>query len=74
MIVNAPFAVLSDMPSGLKAAITDAILNIATRDAAAFEKATDGKAKPWAPVDNTAYDPIIQLNKFVDDLRRKRAG
>ena len=74
MIVNAPFAMLSDLPDELKAAISSAILNIATRDEAAFRKATDGKAKPWAPVDNKAFEPIIQLNKFIDDLRRKRAG
>ena len=73
-IVNAPFAVLQDMPADLKTGIADAILNIATRDTAAFLKATDGKAKPWAPVDNKAYDSVIQLNKFVDDLRRKRPG
>ena len=74
LIVNAPFAVLSDMPADLKSAIAEAILNIATKDEAAFTKATDGKAKPWAPVDNKAYDSIIELNKFVDGLRKKRAG
>ena len=74
MIVNAPFAMLSDIPADLKKGIADAILNIATLDEAAFMKATDGKAKPWGAVDNKAYDPIIQLNKFVDALRKKKAG
>lgn len=74
MIVNAPFAMLSDLPTDLKSAIASAILNIATKDETAFKKATDGKAKPWAPVDNTAFEPVIQLNKFIDNLRRKRAG
>ena len=74
MIVNAPFAMLSDMPANLKTAIADAVLNIATKDAAAFARATDGKAKPWAAVDNKAYDPVIQMNKFVDALRKKKAG
>ncbi len=74
LIVNAPFAMLSDLPADLKAAISGAILNIATRDEAAFRKATDGKAKPWAPVDNAAFEPVLQLNKFIDALRRKRAG
>ncbi len=74
LIVNAPFAMLSDLPADLKAAIASAILNLATRDEAAFQKATDGKAKPWAPVDNKAFEPVLQLNKFIDNLRRKRAG
>lgn len=73
-IVNSPFAYLSDMPADLKAAIKAAVLDIATKDKAAFEKATDGKAKPWAEVDNKAFDAIIELNKFVDNLRRKKAG
>ncbi len=69
-IVNSPMAVLSDMPADLKKAIKDAILAIATKDKAAFDKATDGKAKPWEAVDNKAYDAIIELNKFVDALRK----
>jgi phosphonate transport system substrate-binding protein len=70
-IVNSPMAVLSDMPADLKAAIKTAVLDIATKDKAAFDKATDGKAKPWETVDNKAYDTIIELNKFVDALRKK---
>jgi phosphonate transport system substrate-binding protein len=71
-IVNSPMAMLSDMPPNLKKAIVDAVMTISTKDKAAFEKATDGKARPWGPVDNKAYDAIIQLNKFVDDLRKKK--
>jgi phosphonate transport system substrate-binding protein len=70
-IVNSPMAVLADMPADLKAAIKTAVLGIATKDKAAFDKATDGKAKPWEAVDNKAYDAIIELNKFVDALRKK---
>jgi phosphonate transport system substrate-binding protein len=72
-IVNSPIAVLSDMPADLKKAIKDAILTIATKDNAAFVKATDGKAKPWESVENKAFDPIIELNKFVDELRKKKS-
>jgi phosphonate transport system substrate-binding protein len=72
-IVNSPIAVLSDMPADLKKSIKDAILTIATKDNAAFVKATDGKAKPWETVDNKAYDAIIELNKFVDELRKKKS-
>jgi phosphonate transport system substrate-binding protein len=72
-IVNSPIAVLNDMPADLKKAIKDAILAIATKDNAAFLKATDGKAKPWEAVENKAFDTIIELNKFVDDLRKKKS-
>ncbi|MFZ4807870.1 MAG: phosphonate ABC transporter substrate-binding protein [Hyphomicrobiaceae bacterium] len=70
-IVNSPMALLADMPADLKAAIKTAVLNVAKKDPAAFEKATDGKSKPWESVENKAFDPIIELNKFVDALRKK---
>lgn len=73
-IVNSPMAYLSDMPDDLKTKIRDAVLNITTRDKAAFDKIYEGKQGPLVAVDNKAYDPIIELNKFVDDLRRKKAS
>ena len=73
-ITNSPFAFLSDLPDDLKTTIKSAVLDIASKDKAAFEKATDGKAKPWAPVDNKSFDAIIELNKFVDNLRKKKAS
>lgn len=71
VIVNSPIAVLADLPSDLKVAIKKAILDIAKNDPKSFEKATDGKAKPWESVDNKAYDTMIELNKFVDQLKKK---
>jgi len=71
LIVNSPMAMLSDMPADLKTAIRTAVLSIAKKDADAFQKATDGKSKPWEAVDNKAFDAIIELNKFVDSLRKK---
>jgi phosphonate transport system substrate-binding protein len=70
-IVNSPIAVLGEMPADLKMAIKDALLSIAKNDPKAFETATDGKQKPYETVDNKAYDTIIELNKFVDQLKKK---
>ncbi|MBV1696052.1 MAG: phosphonate ABC transporter substrate-binding protein [Hyphomicrobiales bacterium] len=72
-IVNSPIAVLADMPADLKGAISKAILDVGTKEPAMFDKMFDGKAKPWQPVDNKAFDTIIELNKFVDELRKKRS-
>ena len=71
LIVNSPIAVLGEMPADLKMAIKDALLNVAKNDPKAFEKATDGKSKPYEAVDNKAYDAVIELNKFVDQLKKK---
>jgi phosphonate transport system substrate-binding protein len=73
-IVNSPLAYLSDLPEELKAKIRDAVLNITTKDKAAFDKIYEGKQGPLVAVDNKAYDPIIELNKFVDELRKKKSS
>lgn len=73
-IVNSPMAYLTDMPEELKAKIRDAVLNITTKDKAAFDKIYEGKQGPLVAVDNKAYDPIIELNKFVDELRKKKSS
>ena len=73
-IVNSPMAYLTELPEDLKAKIRDAVLNLATKDKAAFDKIYEGKQGPLVAVDNKAYDPIIELNKFVDDLRKKKSS
>lgn len=73
-IVNSPMAYLTDMPEELKAKIRDAVLNLATKDKTAFDKIYEGKQGPLVAVDNKAYDPIIELNKFVDNLRKKKSS
>ncbi|MEI5667227.1 phosphonate ABC transporter substrate-binding protein [Bosea sp. CCNWLW174] len=73
-IVNSPMAYLSELPTELKAKIRDAVLNLATKDKAAFDKIYEGKQGPLVAVDNKAYDPIIELNKFVDALRKKKSS
>ena len=73
-IVNSPMAYLTDMPEELKAKIRDAVLNLAAKDKTAFDKIYEGKQGPLVAVDNKAYDPIIELNKFVDALRKKKSS
>lgn len=73
-IVNSPMAYLTDLPEELKAKIRDAVLNLATKDKAAFDKIYEGKQGPLVAVDNKAYEPIIELNKFVDALRKKKSS
>ena len=71
-IVNSPMAYLTTLPAELRTAIRTAVLELPTKDKALFDGIYDGKALPWQPVDNAAYAPIIELNKFVDSLRRQR--
>jgi phosphonate transport system substrate-binding protein len=74
LIVNSPMAYLSDLPADLKTAIKGAVLNIATKDKDAFDKIYEGKSRPLEETTNQAYDPVIKLIKFVDDLKKKKAS
>jgi phosphonate transport system substrate-binding protein len=71
MIINAPYAYLSDLPEDMKAAIKKAFLEAAAKDKPAFDKLSDGKNQPWQPVATEDYNKTIELIKFVDNLRKK---
>ncbi|SCY99221.1 phosphonate ABC transporter substrate-binding protein [Microvirga guangxiensis] len=70
-IVNSPMAYLSDLPAELKARLKEAVLDLPKKEPEIFKKITDGKAGPWESVEHKAYEPIIELNTFVDSLRKK---
>ncbi|QRG07514.1 phosphonate ABC transporter substrate-binding protein [Xanthobacter dioxanivorans] len=72
-IVNSPYAYLADLPADLKAKIRDAFFSIEKNDKTAFDKIYEGKSQLWQPVDNESYVGIIELNKFVDELRKKKS-
>lgn len=72
LIVNSPFAYLADLPADLKEKLRTSFLAFPTQDAAGFEKMFAGKMKPWQPVEHKAYEPVIDMIKFVDELRKKK--
>lgn len=73
LIVNSPMAYLTTLPAELRAAIRSAVLDLPKKHPDVFEHLYDGKAQPWAPVDNAAYQPVIELITFVDGLRRQKS-
>jgi len=73
LIINSPYAYLSDLPTELKAAIKTAFLEAATKDKDAFAKLSDGKNRPWQEVANADYDKTIELVRFVDSLAKKKS-
>jgi len=70
LIINSPFAYLAELPPELKASISKAFLEAASKDKAAFDKLSDGKNRPWEPVSHQDYLPTIDMVKFVDSLRK----
>jgi len=71
LIINSPYAYLSDLPDDMKAAIKQAFLDAPQKDPEAFKKLSDGKNKPWEAIGNEDYNKTIELIKFVDSLRKK---
>jgi phosphonate transport system substrate-binding protein len=71
LIINSPYAYLSDLPADMKAAIKQAFLDAPQKDPEAFKKLSDGKNKPWESISNEDYNKTIELIKFVDSLRKK---
>ncbi len=73
LIINSPYAYLSDLPDDLKKTIAQAFLNAAAKDKDAFARLSDGKNLPWQPVTNADYNKTIELVKFVDTLRKNKS-
>jgi phosphonate transport system substrate-binding protein len=70
-IVNSPVAFLTTLPEDLRATIKTAFFGVDKKDPAAWQTLSDGQQQIWAPTKNADYDVIIELNKFVDALRKK---
>ena len=74
LIINSPTAYLASLPADLRKAIRQAFLDAPKKAPEAFSKLSDGKNKPWEPIDNAAYDDTIKLIQFVDKLKKQNAA
>jgi len=70
-IVNSPMAYLDSLPEELRSGIRNAVLELPHAKPDTFSRITEGKQAPWQPTSNAEYNPIIELNRFVDGLRRR---
>lgn len=73
-IPGSPYAVLTSLPPDMKKAIADAFFNAPTKGKDAFSRLSDGKSPGFAPVKHEDYKVTLELQKFVDDLRKKRGS
>ena len=73
LIANSPFAYMADLPDDLKAAIRKAFAEAPTKAKAAFDKLSDGKDREFKTVDHKFYEPVVDLIKFVDQLRKTKS-
>jgi phosphonate transport system substrate-binding protein len=73
LIPNSPYAWLANLPPDLKAAILKAFMEAPTKAKAAFDKLSDGKDKEFIKVDAKYYEPVVELIKFIDQLRKQKS-
>jgi phosphonate transport system substrate-binding protein len=73
-IAGYPYVMISSMPPELKAAIRKAFLDMPTKDKAAFDKLFQGKSKGFVETKHSDFQSTIELQKFVDGLRKKRGS
>ena len=73
-IINGPYAYNSDLPDDAKAAIAKAFFDAPAKDKAAFDRLQDGQKKGFHAATTKDWDDTIELIKFVDSLRKKKAS
>ena len=73
-ILNGPYAYSSELPDDLKAAIAKAFADSPSKVKAAFDRLSDGQKKAFNPATTKDWDGMINLIKFVDNLRKKKAS
>ena len=48
------------------------MFELPTREPELFRRMSDGQSRGWVPANNETYAQMIELNRFVDGLRRQR--
>jgi phosphonate transport system substrate-binding protein len=73
-IAGYPYVMITSLPTDLKSAIRKAFLDLPTKDKAAFDQLFQGKSKGIVETKHDDFKTTIELQKFVDDLRKKRGS
>jgi phosphonate transport system substrate-binding protein len=73
LIPGSPYAFIKALPQDARDAITKAFMEAPQKDKAAFDRLSDGKDLGFKQVAHADYEIMIELQKFVDGLRRNRS-
>lgn len=72
-IAASPYAWLTSLPQDAKDAIRRAFMEASVKDKAAFDRLSDGKNLGFAPATHADYQSMIDLQRFIDQMRRQRS-
>lgn len=71
LLAGSPYAYLASLPEDLKSKIKTAFIESPKKAKEAFDKLSDGKDLGFQPVTHKDYESAVELQKFVDGLRKK---
>ncbi|MBN8945271.1 MAG: phosphonate ABC transporter substrate-binding protein [Rhizobiales bacterium] len=71
-IPASPYIYIKSLPQEAREAITRAFMEAPQKDKAAFDRLSDGKDLGFKQVSHADYEIMIELQRFVDGLRRAR--
>jgi len=73
LIPGSPITMMRTAPEALRDAVRRAFVEAATVDREAFLRISDGAATSYVPVRSEDYQVMIDLSRFIDQMRRRRS-
>lgn len=73
LIPGSPITMMRSAPEALRNAVRQAFVDAATADREAFLRISDGAATSYVPVKAEDYQVMIDLSRFIDQMRRRRS-
>jgi phosphonate transport system substrate-binding protein len=73
LIPGSPITMMRTAPEALRDAVRRAFIEAAAADREAFLRISDGTATSYVPVRSEDYQVMIDLSRFIDQMRRRRS-
>lgn len=73
LIPGSPITMMRSAPEALRDAVRRAFIDAATADRVAFLRISDGNATTYVSVKPEDYQVMIDLSRFIDQMRRRRS-
>ncbi|WP_439574697.1 phosphonate ABC transporter substrate-binding protein [Phreatobacter sp.] len=73
LIPGSPITMMRAMPEPMRAAVRQAFLDAAEKGREAFLRISDGNATRYEPVKTEDYQVMVDLTRFIDQMRRRRS-
>lgn len=73
LIPGSPITMMRSLPEPMRAAVRQAFVDAAEKGREAFLRISDGNATRYQPVRTEDYQVMIDLVRFIDQMRRRRS-